>query len=113
MKGRDFENEMYFASDSSLEQRPNSAPIPPLVEQQRQFQFGLVSSSGSHHSQQHNEDMSRWKSQQQVASPLYDPSSSSRQLWSSSSTAQRNTRRPATMDNCHSKLVDWFLRKGF
>lgn len=88
MRGRvDSENELYLVdSMQQHDQRPSSAPPDP-----HQFQFPVLP-------QQQN---AAWKSNNQpVASPLYDPSSSSRQVWANSSKKQA---RPATMDTYHSK----------
>lgn len=91
MRGRvDSENELYLVdSMQQLDQRPSSAPPDP-----HQFQFPVLATQ-----QQNNP---AWKNNNQpVASPLYDPSSSSRQVWSNNSKKQA---RPATMDTYHSKF---------
>jgi hypothetical protein len=90
MRGRvidSSENEMYL---DLVDQRPNSAPPSD------QFQFP----EGDSLTRNNN---ANWKSNNQpVASPLYDPSSSSRQVWSNNT---KKMARPATMDNYHSKLL--------
>lgn len=100
MRGRiDSENEMYLLDNMQQhDQRPSSAPPDP-----HQFQFPVL--PVQQQQQLNQEHMMRnsnaWKSNNQpVASPLYDPSSSSRQVWSSSKKS-----RPVVMENNHSKTL--------
>lgn len=106
MRGRvDSENEMYLVDNMHQhDQRPSSAPPDP-----HQFQFPVL--SNQQQQQQHtnnnnntnDEHLMRnaaaWKTNNQpVASPLYDPSSSSRQVWSNTKKS-----RPVMETNYHSK----------
>ncbi|KAI9362157.1 hypothetical protein BD770DRAFT_382078 [Pilaira anomala] len=87
MRGRvDSENELYLVDNMQHDQRPSSAPPDP-----HQFQFPILSNQPT-----------SWKTHNQpIPSPLYDPSSSSRQVWSNNS---KKPTRPATLDTYHSKF---------
>ncbi|CAO3627088.1 unnamed protein product [Mucor fragilis] len=100
MRGRmEPENELYLdlqqQQQQQLEQRPSSAPPDP-----HPFQFpiqnttqttGVLGSSNA------------WKSNNQpVASPLFDPSSSSRQVWSNANKGNKSSSSRPSMDQYYS-----------
>lgn len=98
MRGRmEPENDLYLdlqqQQQQQHEQRPSSAPPDP-----HQFQFPIQNNNS-----EENVNLLRnnaWKSNNQpVASPLFDPSSSSRQVWSNN---KNNKTRPS-IDQYYSK----------
>lgn len=98
MRGRvDSENEMYLVDNMHQhEQRPSSAPPDP-----HQFQFPVLTNTNDDHGIR---NANTWKTNNNppIASPLYDPSSSSRQVWSNNKKT-----RPVVMENnnYHSKFI--------
>lgn len=115
MRGRvDAENELYLDMQHEREQRPNSAPPDP-----HQFQFPVISQPATN--EEHTMNMMRknsaWNtSTQPIASPIFDPSSSSRQVWSSNQKKTNNNgnnakNRPpaASMDQYYSGKLYFIL----
>ncbi|KAL9559043.1 hypothetical protein MBANPS3_000606 [Mucor bainieri] len=100
MRGRmEPENELYLDLQQQqqqqqlqqLEQRPSSAPPDP-----RQFQFPMQNTATGEHVNLLGNNHHAWKSNNQpVASPLFDPSSSSRQVWSSNNNKGNKSSRPS------------------
>jgi hypothetical protein len=112
MRGRvDSENELYLDMQHEREQRPSSAPPDP-----HQFQFPAISQppSNEEHVMRKN---SAWSTNNQpIASPIFDPSSSSRQVWSNSQKSSsnsgnnvKNRAATATMDQYYSGRLSFFL----
>jgi hypothetical protein len=88
MRGRVDAEDFYLDGQQECEQRPNSAP-----PDHHQFQFPPPSSSILSSERNNEESLNAvmmrnassntsWKPNQNVQSPLFDPTSSSRQVWS-------------------------------